>query len=1016
MKLKKTNAPSLENNSSNDINALFDKKCLFFQAIIQKTILHVQNNKILDIVLIREVNQCIEMLGALSKKIKDLMNSKNNITNENLIDTLQEINNNLSGIFKVYGTESLEDMLNVCIGVKNTISKNNTPFFDLIKSYFHPISYSILSNSKTSPEIKCYEISQESKSFHMKVYGIKIVIYDSSIKKSLCIIGYLDDIIIDFINSKYINSINEQLTTNIPSDESFNNDSFTHYISSLILKDYLLYDYKDLYLKYTGYISQINMCKQKDISQIVKDFIDDDLFNKRITLIQLLIKTDTYENQYLAYLLYDTLSNDNNGSIDTQEQTILFDSFPWSIKKCFRNAMKNTIQYTTELTHYDVNKIPLEQQICLMNVGNNVKEKAMARLKEIKGKSEDSGSKARQYLDGLLKIPFGIFKKEHILSIMSEIKNDFRKYLKENNKQEDIQDNYTSVEILNYINKNKLNIGNDKKELIVMAKKINKYIKEKSLALENKITYTKHTKMVLKENIQKFINQHSNIELNIFGSIQNKFDKIQHYINDVKSTLDTSVYGHNKAKNQIARVIGQWINGEQDGHCFGFEGPPGIGKTSICKNGLANCLKDDEGKSRPFSMIQMGGDCQGSTLVGHNYTYVGSSWGNIVQILIDKRCMNPIIFIDEVDKISKTEHGKELIGILTHLLDSTQNDSFQDKYFSGINLDLSKALFILSYNDADLIDRILLDRIHRIKFTSLSLEEKIVITNKYMLPEIYKKMGLENMIIFEDDIIKHIIEQYTAEAGVRKLKEIFFEIIGEVNLEILMNTFPDVNYPRKIKKEDITKYFKDKHEIKYKQILSTSQIGVVNGMYATSLGTGGTLPISAKYFPSETFLDLKLTGLQQEVMKESMHLAFTIAWNLTSKSKQNEIRKMYDGKNKHGINIHAGDLDVQKEGPSAGLAITCVLYSLLNDLPIKQEFGITGEILMTCEASAIGGLGHKIYGSMKSGVTSFIFPQENDKDYNEFIAKYKDTDVLEGNTFHPVNNIQEVLDLVIEKK
>lgn len=687
MKLKKTNAPSLENNSSNDINALFDKKCLFFQAIIQKTILHVQNNKILDIVLIREVNQCIEMLGALSKKIKDLMNSKNNITNENLIDTLQEINNNLSGIFKVYGTESLEDMLNVCIGVKNTISKNNTPFFDLIKSYFHPISYSILSNSKTSPEIKCYEISQESKSFHMKVYGIKIVIYDSSIKKSLCIIGYLDDIIIDFINSKYINSINEQLTTNIPSDESFNNDSFTHYISSLILKDYLLYDYKDLYLKYTGYISQINMCKQKDISQIVKDFIDDDLFNKRITLIQLLIKTDTYENQYLAYLLYDTLSNDNNGSIDTQEQTILFDSFPWSIKKCFRNAMKNTIQYTTELTHYDVNKIPLEQQICLMNVGNNVKEKAMARLKEIKGKSEDSGSKARQYLDGLLKIPFGIFKKEHILSIMSEIKNDFRKYLKENNKQEDIQDNYTSVEILNYINKNKLNIGNDKKELIVMAKKINKYIKEKSLALENKITYTKHTKMVLKENIQKFINQHSNIELNIFGSIQNKFDKIQHYINDVKSTLDTSVYGHNKAKNQIARVIGQWINGEQDGHCFGFEGPPGIGKTSICKNGLANCLKDDEGKSRPFSMIQMGGDCQGSTLVGHNYTYVGSSWGNIVQILIDKRCMNPIIFIDEVDKISKTEHGKELIGILTHLLDSTQNDSFQDKYFSGINLD-----------------------------------------------------------------------------------------------------------------------------------------------------------------------------------------------------------------------------------------------------------------------------------------------------------------------------------------
>ena len=178
-------------------------------------------------------------------------------------------------------------------------------------------------------------------------------------------------------------------------------------------------------------------------------------------------------------------------------------------------------------------------------------------------------------------------------------------------------------------------------------------------------------------------------------------------MDDVKLSLDTSVYGHETAKKQISRIIGQWINGEQDGYCFGFEGPPGIGKTSIAKFGLANCLKDDQGNSRPFSMIQMGGDCQGSTLVGHSYTYVGSNWGNVVQILIDTKCMNPIIFIDEVDKVSNTEHGRELIGILTHLLDPTQNDSFQDKYFAGINIDVSRALFVLSYNSPEAIDRIL---------------------------------------------------------------------------------------------------------------------------------------------------------------------------------------------------------------------------------------------------------------------------------------------------------------------
>lgn len=223
--------------------------------------------------------------------------------------------------------------------------------------------------------------------------------------------------------------------------------------------------------------------------------------------------------------------------------------------------------------------------------------------------------------------------------------------------------------------------------------------------------------------------------------IKNNIQFVNDSLKSISSILDNSIHGHLHAKNQILKIIGQWMTGEQNGYCFGFEGFPGVGKTSLAKKGLSNCLKDENGISRPFSFIALGGSCNGSTLEGHSYTYVNSTWGRIVDILMETKCMNPIIYIDELDKVSKTEHGKEIIGILTHLIDTTQNDGFQDKYFSGIDIDLSKALFIFSYNDPEQIDRILLDRIHRIKFDNLTLDDKLTIVEKHILPDINKKMG-----------------------------------------------------------------------------------------------------------------------------------------------------------------------------------------------------------------------------------------------------------------------------------
>ena len=147
-------------------------------------------------------------------------------------------------------------------------------------------------------------------------------------------------------------------------------------------------------------------------------------------------------------------------------------------------------------------------------------------------------------------------------------------------------------------------------------------------------------------------------EYSLRSNIEKKVNTILLETNKVSNILENAIHGHNEAKRQLERIIGQWISGEQTGYCFGFEGPPGVGKTSLAKKGLANCLIDENNQKRPFSFIAVGGSSNGSTLAGHNYTYVGSTWGRIVDILIQNKCMNPIIFIDELDKISRTEHGK----------------------------------------------------------------------------------------------------------------------------------------------------------------------------------------------------------------------------------------------------------------------------------------------------------------------------------------------------------------------
>ena len=263
------------------------------------------------------------------------------------------------------------------------------------------------------------------------------------------------------------------------------------------------------------------------------------------------------------------------------------------------------------------------------------------------------------------------------------------------------------------------------------------------------------------------------------------------YLVNVRKTLDDAVFGHINTKEQITQIIAQWIsNPTSVGNCMGIQGVMGNGKTTLVKNGIAKAI------DRPFAFITLGGCSDSSFLEGHNYTYEGSMWGKIVDVLIECKCMNPVFYFDELDKVSETPKGEEIINSLIHLTDSSQNNQYADKYFNGVEFDLSKSLFIFSYNDITKINPILLDRLICIKTAAFELDDKIHIAKNYLLKEIYEQLKIkEDTYKIEDDNIKYIIETYTNdEGGVRTLKKHLYNIFSKFNLLNLTKNDDSIKY------------------------------------------------------------------------------------------------------------------------------------------------------------------------------------------------------------------------------
>ena len=446
-------------------------KIIKLQEVVQNVIRSNQLYKTLGFLEANDLNTCITYAESIYSKLKKTRMEVETMqeTTDNHINTLQDIICKISTLISLYGCDTIENLISICIGHEFSVDVNYQAKYNLLKTYAKPIRYRILdwhaklkmadeSICKTADNFDCFDFTNEifSINFQYSIYGIKFVIHNIEKQHTLVIFCIIEDLVLDLIENSFIT----QKITELYIDANLSiMKGYERFIQCLSLKELLVNSNYNLRKKYLSSIDQFNSINKKSLSQNINDFVEKELLEKRHMLIVLLIYSAEKDCHYLAYLLYDLLSNDINGMIDTYEQTAIYDSLPYNVKKYFCDGMKQIVNYTNKLSHTNASKISLEQRICLMKTSDIVKEKAMVKLKEVKMKSEDTGSKAMQYLEGLLKIPFEIYKEEPVLTLLRDnlklfseiVKRLSESYLKHISLPFTVKSVYTVVEIQKYI-------------------------------------------------------------------------------------------------------------------------------------------------------------------------------------------------------------------------------------------------------------------------------------------------------------------------------------------------------------------------------------------------------------------------------------------------------------------------------------------------------------------------------------------------------------------------------------
>lgn len=477
------------------------------------------------------------------------------------------------------------------------------------------------------------------------------------------------------------------------------------------------------------------------------------------------------------------------------------------------------------------------------------------------------------------------------------------------------------------------------------------------------------------------------------------FDKERHDLKNAEEILQEDHYGLDEIKQRILELIGVGkLTHGLKGSIICLVGPPGVGKTSVGKS-IARAL------NRKFYRFSVGGIQDEAEIKGHRRTYVGAMPGKMIQSLKISQAMNPVIMIDEVDKIGMSYHGDPASSLL-EVLDPEQNKDFLDHYLD-VRVDLSNVLFILTANITDSIPLPLLDRMEILRLSGYILEEKLEIAKRYLIPKNRKLMGLTgNDVVITNECLKEMINNYARESGVRDLENCIKKIFRRVALKV-------VKYKESGKKQrqkKVTIDVKSLDEYLGKPVFFSDRfyertpVGVATGLAWTSSG-GATLYIETIKVASDK-TEMMLTGQAGDVMKESSQIAWSYLHSALHKYAPGHT--FFD---KSQIHIHIPEGATPKDGPSAGITMVTALLSLLLDIPVTHNLGMTGEITLTGRILPIGGLREKIVAARRSGLKVLIFPKDNMRDYDE-VPEY----LKKGLKVHFVEHYDEVFKIVFPEE
>ncbi|WP_423739337.1 endopeptidase La [Clostridium thermobutyricum] len=442
-------------------------------------------------------------------------------------------------------------------------------------------------------------------------------------------------------------------------------------------------------------------------------------------------------------------------------------------------------------------------------------------------------------------------------------------------------------------------------------------------------------------------------------------------INFAEEIINRDHFGLKDVKDRIIEFLAvKQISGDMKGPILCLVGPPGVGKTSIVKS-IA------ESMNRKYSRIALGGMRDESEIRGHRKTYVGAMPGRIAYALKGAKSMNPVILLDEIDKISSSYKGEPSDALL-EVLDSEQNNTFRDNYLE-VPMDLSKVLFIATANSLDTIPRPLLDRMEIIEVSGYTYEEKFNIAKKYLVNKQLKEHNVTNKIVkISDDAIRLVIEGYTRESGVRGLNRALGSLIRKALTEMLKKGNKSITVNSKKAEELLGKRF-----YSLETMDKDDKVGVVTGMAWTAYG-GDTLPVEAMVM--EGTGKLQLTGKLGDVMQESAKAAFTyVRANAKKYGIDVEFYKKKD------VHIHVPEGAVPKDGPSAGVTMVTALVSALSEKKVKHNIAMTGEVTLTGRVLPIGGLKEKALSASRFGIDTIIIPKENEKDIDKIPDSVKDS-------------------------